>query len=189
MFLAACVFAGALLFSTFSAVPASAYADGAPPGFSGGFGEQACDACHFDNDINVKPGQLTLTGVPERFTPGQQYTVTVTLARPEMKVGGFQLTARMVNGGAQAGTFGDTPGDAKRVRVSVFSANLIQYVQQSREGAGPATPGILRWEVVWTAPAMPGSVMFHASGNAGNGDEFAGGDYVYTAVATVAGSR
>jgi hypothetical protein len=46
---------GAFVFATADALRASpvarttsiAYADGAAPGFSGGFGESSCDACHF----------------------------------------------------------------------------------------------------------------------------------------------
>jgi hypothetical protein len=170
-----------------TAVPVAGYADGAPPGFTGGFGESTCDACHFDNEINATPGQLTISGVPALFTPGQRYTLTVTLARPEMKLGGFQIAARQETGGAQAGTLAAAPGEEKRVAIDAAAG--IQYARQRREGAGPAPPGIVRWEVVWTAPATPGPVMFHASGNAGNGDDFAGGDYVYTATARSASSQ
>ena len=49
---------------------ATKYADGAPPGFSGGFGESACDACHFEAAVNTPPGSVTLTGIPDRFVPG-----------------------------------------------------------------------------------------------------------------------
>src|SRR5262245_53069200 len=65
------------------------YADGAPPGFSGGFGESGCDSCHFEGAVNAAPGRVTLTGVPERFTPGTAYPITITLSRPEMKMAGF----------------------------------------------------------------------------------------------------
>ena len=181
--IAASAIVGALFVALLRPAPVAAYADGAPPGFSGGFGESACDACHFENPLNAKPGQLTLSGVPERFTPGERYTLTVTLARPEMKVGGFQLTARMENGGAQAGAFGDASGDGKRVRIAIDNPNLIQYVRQSREGAGPAPPGILRWEVVWTAPTTASPVQFNTAANAGDGDDTVRGDYVYTATA------
>jgi hypothetical protein len=165
----------------------SAYADGAPPGFTGGFGESSCDACHFEHDINAKPGQLTVTGVPERYTPGAHYTLTITLVRPEMKIGGFQLAARMDGSGAQAGTLAPASGEEKRVAID--SASGIQYARQRREGAEPAPPGLVRWEVAWTAPAVPGAVQFDVAANAGDGDDAARGDYVYTAAArtTVAG--
>ena len=94
-----------------------AYADGAPPGFTGGFGESSCDACHFEAALNTKPGQLSLTGVPERFVAGERYPLTITLSRPGMAMGGFQLSARMENGGAQAGTLAPGPGEEKRIKI------------------------------------------------------------------------
>ena len=163
----------------------SAYADGAPPGFTGGFNESACDACHFHNDLNAKPGHLALTGVPERYTPGTQYTLTVTLARPEMKIGGFQRAARKEAGGAQAGILAPAPGEEQRIAIEAASG--IQYARQRREGAGPAPSGIVRWEVVWTAPADPGAVQFNLAANAGDNDESVRGDYVYTVVVKSAG--
>ena len=182
---ASSVLAAVFFFATTASV--SGYADGAPPGFSGGFGESGCDACHFENEINLKPGQLTLTGVPERFTPGQRYTLTVTLARPEMKVGGFQLTARLADGGAQAGTLAPAPGEEKRIATEAASG--VQYARQRREGAGHAPPGIVRWEVGWTAPTATAPVQFHVAANAGDGDESVRGDYVYTATVQSAGSQ
>lgn len=182
--------AGSLLAAAFffaASAPVSGYADGAPPGFSGGFGESACDACHFENAINATPGQLTLTGIPERVTPGQRYTLTVTLARPEMRIGGFQLAARLENGGAQAGTLAPAPGEEKRVAIDAASG--IQYARQRRDGAGPASPGLLRWDVVWTAPATAESVQFHVAANAGDNDESVRGDYVYTATARSTGAQ
>lgn len=157
------------------------YADGAPPGFTGGFGEQACDACHFEAALNPKPGQLTLTGVPERFAANERYPLTITLSRPGMLMGGFQLSARMENDGAQAGTLAPGPGEEKRIRIE---RGTIQYANQRLEGTSLAAPGTAEWTVVWTAPANAGSVLFHAAANAADKDEAARGDYVYTATAT-----
>jgi hypothetical protein len=78
-----------------------AYADGAPPGFSGAFGENSCHACHFEADLNTKPGHVALSGVPDGYTPGQAYPITITLQRPGMTTGGFQLTARFRDGGTR----------------------------------------------------------------------------------------
>ena len=157
----------------------AAYADGAPPGFSGGFGEQACDACHFEAPLNTKPGQLTIAGVPERFVGGESYPITITLSRPGMAMGGFQFAVRMESGGAQAGAVAPGPGEEKRVTVEKGS---IQYVNQRLPGTTLASPGIAKWTLVWTAPKTGGSVVFHAAANAADKDEAARGDYVYTAV-------
>jgi hypothetical protein len=161
---------------------ADAYAAGAPAGFTGGFGEQSCDGCHFDKALNEKPGQLTITGVPERFTPGERYTLTITLARPAMTVAGFQLAARFENGGAQAGTLSPGPGDEKRVQIETQSN--IQYVNQRVEGSAPAEPGTARWSLVWTAPATGGTVLIHTAANAADKDGSTRGDYVYTNMMT-----
>ena len=40
---------------------------------------------------------------------------------------------------------------------------------------------------MWTAPPASGPVVFHASANAANKDEFARGDYVYTGHGPIAG--
>jgi len=160
---------------------AAAYADGAPPGFTGGFGEQACDGCHFEAAVNTQPGQLTLTGIPERYAAGQSYPLTITLTRPDMKMGGFQLSARMEDGGAQAGTLAPQTGEEKRIKIE---KGAIQYVNQQVEGTSLAEPGTAKWTVVWTAPKGAGNVVFHAAGNAANKDEATRGDYVYTAAFT-----
>ena len=164
-----------------AASPAAAYADGAPPGFTGGFGEAACDACHFEAAVNTKPGQLTLTGVPERFVAGERYPLTITLSRPGMAMGGFQLSARVETGGAQAGTLAPGPGEEKRIKIE---PGKVQYANQRQDGTALAEPGLAKWTVVWTAPATSGGVVFHAAANAADKDEAARGDYIYTASAS-----
>lgn len=178
---AAVTFAAAAIISVGPAASsAAAYADGAPPGFTGGFGETACDACHFEAAVNTKPGQLTLTGVPERFAAGERYPLTITLSRPGMAMGGFQLSARMESGGAQAGTLAPGPGEEKRIKIE---PGKVQYANQRQDGTALAEPGVAKWTVVWTAPATPGAVVFHAAANAADKDEAARGDYIYTAAA------
>ena len=159
-------------------VPASRYADGAPPGFSGGFAENSCQACHFDADVNTKPGQVAIDGVPDRFVAGRAYPLGVTLQRPGMTTGGFQLTARFKDGGAQAGALTVAPGEETRVKIDVQGA--VQYANQRRAGAATISADRAVWTVLWTAPAAGGTVQFHVAANAGNTDETANGDYVFT---------
>lgn len=156
--------------------PATAYRDGPPPGFSGGFKEDNCLACHFDYELNLAPGRLTLSA-PQRYTPGETYTLTVTLTRPGMKVGGFQLTARFEDGGAQAGTLAVAPSDAKRIKVQLDRD--VQYAMHQRPGTSLTGPNSARWTLRWTAPARGGSVLFNVAANAANEDDSQFGDYVY----------
>jgi hypothetical protein len=160
--------------------PAAAYADGAPPGFSGGFGESSCDACHFEAAVNTPPGRVTLTGIPDRFVPGERYAITITLSRPGLTMGGFQLASRLDPGGTQAGMLAPGPGEEKRIKIE---SGKIQYANQRQAGTDLAEPGIAQWTVLWTAPETPGIVRFHVAANAADKDEAARGDYIYTAAA------
>lgn len=159
-------------------VSAFLYRDGPPPGFSGGFGEDHCQACHFGDTLNAKPGSLTISA-PRHYSPGATYTLTVTLTRPGMVIGGFQLTARFEEGGAQAGTMAATHGDRDRIKVTTDRG--VQYAYHQRPGTALTGRNMVRWTLRWTAPAGGGSVRFSAAANAANEDDSQFGDYVYTA--------
>ena len=157
------------------------YRDGPPPGFSGGFGEDHCQACHFDYKVNTKPGGLTIS-VPKRYSPGETYAVTVTLTRPGMSIGGFQLTSRFEKGGAQAGTLVLAEGGGNEPPIKLMTDRGVQYAYHSRAGTRLTARNVVRWTVRWTAPAGGGNVLFHAAGNAANEDDSQFGDYIYTAM-------
>jgi hypothetical protein len=161
------------------AAPAS-YAEGAPPGFSGGFGEQTCHACHFHAEVNAGRGRVTLAGVPERFAGGARYPITITLSRPGMQLGGFQLTARFRDDGAQAGTLAPAPGEEQRVRVGLDGQ--VQYADQRQKGTALAAPETARWSLIWTAPSTAAAVVFHVTANAADADGTVEGDYIHTTV-------
>ena len=168
-------------------VTSHAYAEGAPPGFTGGFTEQSCDACHFHAAPNAGPGKLTIDGVPERFVAGQVYRLTIGLTQPGMKLAGFQLAARFKDDGGQAGTFGRE--SEKDLRVGVETQSGVQYAGQRRDGAAVITPNESRWTLMWTAPSATRTVLFHVAANGANGDERADGDYVYTLTLETSGSK
>lgn len=173
--------AAAALAATMRLVASHAYAEGAPPGFSGGFKEDTCHACHFHEEPNAAPGRVTLDGVPSSFAAGERYTLTVTLTRPGMKRAGFQLAARFESDGAQAGTLAPGAGDGER--VSVESSGSVQYAGQKKAGADAGAGDEVRWTIAWTAPKNGGAVVFHVAANAADGNGNAEGDFVYTATA------
>ena len=154
------------------------YRDGPPPGFSGGFGENSCQGCHADFDLNAAGGSVTLRGVPERFSAGQVYPLEVTLVRSGMRVGGFEATARFEEGGAQAGSLG-VPSDSQG-RLAVVTDRDVQYAYQRQAGSRLVAPDTARWTVLWTAPAGGGAVVFNVAANAANEDDSTLGDYIYT---------
>jgi hypothetical protein len=163
-----------------------AYRDAPPPGFSSGFGEPSCHACHFSREPNEAPGRLSLRGVPERYSPGATYPITVTLTRPGMAIAGFQLTVRFSDGAEQAGSLAPAKSDSARVTITID--HDIAYAYQNRAGSALAARDTASWTLIWTAPATARNVSFHAAGNAANGDDAADGDFVYTTSATTAGA-
>jgi hypothetical protein len=176
--------AAVVLATSVRLVASHAYADGAPPGFSGGFKEDSCHACHFHEELNAGGGRVTIEGVPAKFEAGQRYTLTVTLTRAGMKRAGFQLTARFKDGGAQAGTLAPAPDEGARVKVESHSG--VQYAGQKQPGSSVSAGDSVRWTIDWTPPAGGGPVIFHVSANAADGNESADGDFVYTATRDLA---
>jgi hypothetical protein len=171
--------AAAILSATMRLVASHAYAEGAPAGFSGGFNEDSCHACHFHEPLNSEGGRLAIEGVPASFGAGQRYTLTVTLTRAGMKRAGFQLAARFKDGGAQAGTL--APGPDEGERVSVESHSGVQYASQKKDGSSISAADAARWTIEWIAPDRGGPVIIHVSANAADGNESADGDFVYMA--------
>ncbi len=156
------------------------YPDAPPVGHTGGFGEPTCATCHFDGDLNDPAGKLVLTGVPAAYSPGTTYTLTLTLTRPGLEAGGFQLTARYATGEEAGRAAGElTPVD-NGVGVTVDPASGVSYVHHRPAGTVPAAPGTMRWQIEWTAPAGGGPVVFHAAANASDGDQSPFGDWIYT---------
>src|SRR5262245_35696008 len=76
-----------------------ASASGPVPARTGGFGEMTCYQCHWDNPLNDPAGRISLSGIPETYTPGERYPITVAIAHPELVKGGFQMSARFEDGG------------------------------------------------------------------------------------------
>jgi hypothetical protein len=155
-----------------------AYRDGPPFGFSGGFGEDHCQACHNSEKLNATPGSVTIS-MPERYSPGKAYTVTVTLKRPGMKIGGFVLTSRFENDSAQAGTL--SLSDGQQGRIKIAKDRDVQYAYHSRAGTELTGAGVVRWTLRWTAPEGNRVVVFNVASNAANGDDSQSGDFIYTA--------
>jgi hypothetical protein len=162
-----------------------ASASGALPARTGGFGEMTCQQCHWENRLNDLSGQLRLDGMPDAYTPGQQYLITVTLARPGVTRAGFQLSAREdginMNAGADAGVLRTM--DALTETVQESAAKRVTYLQHTAAGTQMRTPGTAKWMFEWTAPEGPVPVVFHVAANASNGDDSPLGDFIYTATA------
>ena len=166
--------------------PVAGYLDGPPPAHTGGFGEDTCHECHWDHELNNPDGTLTLSGIPNDYLPGQTYQMNIMLNHVAMRRGGFQLTARFLEGsdvGRQAGTL--RPLDAHTTTV-VGDTSDVEYVQHTTVGSTLPTPGLANWVIEWSSPVTPTSpIIFHVAANAGNDDDSDLGDFVYTTQLTV----
>lgn len=144
--------------------------------FTGGFGEQTCHSCHFDYDINMDRGSLTIEGISDSYQPGISIDITVTVESERLEIGGFQLTSRFEDG-TQAGGF-DWDGDNLMFTPSV--SEDVQYLQHTAAGTRPTGDRKVSWTFTWQAPENnEGPVIFNIAANAGNDDDSSFGDWIY----------
>lgn len=144
--------------------------------FTGGFGEETCRSCHFDYDLNMEGGSLTVDGISKTFKPGKNYEITVTVESEQLEVGGFQMTARFEDG-TQAGSF-EWEGDRLMFTPSV--TDEIHYLQHTKGGTEPTGDREIRWTFIWNAPEKSGQdIILNIAANAGNYDDSSFGDWIY----------
>jgi hypothetical protein len=151
---------------------------GAPPGFTGGFGEPSCAQCHFaDQDDGAV--RIVVGGAPEAYTPGALYRLTVRVEGGVMGAAGFQLAARFTEGPERSRSAGTLrPGSPGVATVQGGSG----VVYAGHDAPHPAECGIAAWTVEWLAPTAPaGPVAFHVAALAADGDGSQFGDAVRTA--------
>lgn len=163
------------------AIPIRAYPAGAPPGVTGGFGEDTCTRCHNDFELNAGRamglGDLAVSGLPTQYEPGKTYPVRVEVAHTQDRMAwGFQLAARVKEAGAQAGELKPIDGNTQ-----ILSEKDIQYVEHTADGVFSNV-----FEFNWIAPdSAVGDIIVHVVGNAANGDLSPTGDYIYSTSVTI----
>lgn len=168
-------------------VPAHAYMDGPPPGHTGGFGEPACQRCHFDAPVNPPEARLELRGFPDRFRPDSAYRLSVIVTAPDLGRAGFEAAVRCAEGrneGRQAGRLSAVGARAEVVRGrggELAGDSTVMYARHTRDGSRTTAPDTATWQLAWATPAAGcPSVVLHAAVNAANGDASEFGDRVLT---------
>ncbi|MEW5976690.1 MAG: choice-of-anchor V domain-containing protein [Acidobacteriota bacterium] len=144
------------------------------------FGEANCTQCHSSFAANSGPGRVRLLGLPENYTPGQNYDLTVTVEQQGQSRWGFQLSSRSGNSEAdeaQAGTLTPKDGNTK----ITLDPKGIQFISHTDAGTRMGTlNGPVAFEFRWQAPAGSlGPITFSLAGNAANGNDLPSGDYIY----------
>ena len=165
---------------------AAANSSGPPPAHTNAPGEANCVACHSDFPANSGGGSVVISGLPNHYTPGAQYPVTVTVNQTNAVVFGFQTTS-VDNSNQTAGSFTlpiQNPQQTQIVQgiVNIGGTNISRrYVEHTQNGIIPTQFNTKSWTFNWTAPAQrAGRVRFFASGNGANSDGTTSGDYIYT---------
>ena len=178
----------------FTNKPVHAYAAGpdpsltGAPAFAGGIpAETTCTDCHASFALNSGPGILKVLGLPSSYTPGQDYTVTVSLNQASRVRYGFEVTALDATG-KPAGTLTVTDTTATRSDQSFPGTFAVTrtYISQTGSGNTASSANQRDWSFKWTAPATRvGKITFYAAGNAGNGIQSFLGDYIYNVSASM----
>lgn len=149
-----------------------------PPAHTGGFDEPTCAACHISYSPRRDSDAWALQGLPERYGPGETYVLTLSLEDEWMSVAGFQAAVRYADGDRE----GESAGVLVPIgdHVTVIREGGVSYAHQTEDGAVLAAPGRTSWSFEWRAPSMDaGTVLLHATANAGNGDNSPLEDQVY----------
>lgn len=150
------------------------YADGAPPGHTGGFGEPTCVLCHFDAAPS-EGGRIEIEGFPASWEPGGEYPLELRLRSPGMARAGFQLSVRFEDG-RQAGSL---RAAGTGVEILGPDSSGVLYAGHARP-ASPDAEARAVWRLEWVAPKEArGAVRLHVAANGANGDDSELGDAVY----------
>jgi hypothetical protein len=154
----------------FSNGPEDGYA-GNPPNRS------TCVACHNTFQLNSGQGRLQLQNLPEAYVPGEAYRLTISLADPNARRWGFELTALRDNN-QRAGAISVT--DRNTTQLSDPGGNAPAYLKHRSAGTFPGQVNSASWNFEWTAPAQDvGRVTFYLAGNAANNSGGTDGDRIY----------
>ena len=135
------------VFFGFSEKKVKANFQGPLPGLTGAPGESTCSSCHAGGPTG---GVLTIEGLPDNYTSGQQITVTVRLNHPGRPRFGFELTVLGSNG-QSAGTIELIEPQRTQLINSVFGPPRV-YIEHTATGTSPSS-GQGLWQFRWTAPA------------------------------------
>jgi CubicO group peptidase (beta-lactamase class C family) len=145
---------------------------GNPPDF------HSCTFCHVTYPLNSGDGYMYGEGLPSEYTPGETYTLTVTLCDPGQSRWGFEVTALYGNN-QQAGTFIIT--DDTNTMLSDNPGTSPDFVKHTSAGSFAGTlNGPVTWSFDWVAPSPAvGTIVFYASGLAADNNNSHTMDYVY----------
>ncbi|HRG58955.1 MAG TPA: T9SS type A sorting domain-containing protein [Bacteroidia bacterium] len=156
--------------------------DNGKAGKTGSPGETTCNTplCHTGNSANAVGGSITIDcpNMPNwKYTPGQSYTVNVTVERNGLNLFGMGFEA-LTSTGTNAGSFTITNPNQMTTKSAMISGNSRTSVVHNLNGG--ASSNSHTFSFTWNAPSTDiGSITFYVAGNAANGDGEKTGDFIY----------
>ena len=156
----------ALLCWLFAAVNVHAFS-ATPTGYTGAPSQsQNCSQCHTGTALDTSSVTLTFNPAIQKYEPGLQYDISVTIPPSTKTKFGFSMVARR-----NSSQTTDTGTLAASTNTQTKSPSHI-----TNSGTGSRT-----FNVKWTAPAAGvGQVIFYLSSVAADGLNGSSGDFAYT---------
>jgi hypothetical protein len=157
---------------------------GANAGYTGSpneFNSRTCASqnggCHSGGGSTFQQGMIT-SNVPEcGYTPGETYTITLTVSSPGRNEFGFSVSPQL-DGGATAGSMIATAGTQLN--------GSGRYLTHTAAGTSESSPNTRVWTFTWIAPsAGSGNVTFYAAFNATNNNNASSGDLIFNSNLTI----
>ena len=151
---------------------------GANAGYTGSpneFNSRTCASqnggCHSGGGTTFQQGMIT-SNVPEcGYTPGETYTITLTVSSAGKNEFGFSVSPQL-DGGATAGSMISTTGTQLN--------GSGRYLTHTAAGTTESSPNTRVWTFSWIAPpAGSGNVTFYAAFNASNNNNGSSGDLIF----------
>lgn len=146
-------------------------------GHTGAPGETSCAGCHAGTD-NSGSASITfsIAGGVTQYTPGQVYSVTVSVTEPASDKMGFACVALRGSNNATIGGFQLL--DAVRTRT--FTGGSRKYVSHTPCAADVLSPGFNEWSFNWQAPpANVGNITLYLGALTSNHNHATTGDFTY----------
>lgn len=155
---------------------------GGKVGYTGSPGEGTCaDAgCHTGTAVNGGGGSVVISSINLsnwKYTPGQKYTISVTVSQTGRGLFGFDFEALEASG-KSAGTMTVTNSAEMTLGQKTVAGNQRKCMTHKLNGGKTNNSHAFTFD--WTAPSTSvGDITFYATGNACNGNGSASGDLVY----------
>jgi hypothetical protein len=159
---------------------------GAHPGSTGAPGDLTCaqSGCHVTASVLQDSGlvnTLLFTSNDTTYTPGNSYTLTLQVTKPQISKFGFELVALKDSTNKNIGNFTLLEGTrTQKINHMAGGGDLRFSMTHKTAGTSTSSPGAIQWKMKWTAPTTNvGTITFWYASNCTNNNGQNTGDQVF----------